>query len=85
MVSNRGIKYGKNRKLTFMTTLRQAGGGSFIVCVAFSSRGKSPFVVLHGWLTEVFILLQSSPHSALVCPDDVYTISEYPLPVAHLK
>ncbi|GMF81232.1 unnamed protein product [Phytophthora fragariaefolia] len=52
------------------TKRRQAGGGSIMVWAAFSSRGKSPLVVLTG--------RQNSD-------DYVYTVSEYLLPFAHLN
>ncbi|KAG3115315.1 hypothetical protein PI126_g24695 [Phytophthora idaei] len=50
--------------------LLQAGGGSAMVWAAFSSRGKSPLVVLSG--------RQNSE-------DYVYTVCEYLLPFAHLN
>ncbi|KAG4235586.1 hypothetical protein PC116_g16284 [Phytophthora cactorum] len=52
------------------TKRRQAGGGSAMVWAAFSSRGKSPLVVLSG--------RQNSE-------DYIYTVSEYLLPFAHLN
>ncbi|GMG18277.1 unnamed protein product [Phytophthora fragariaefolia] len=58
------------RKPPRQTKRRQAGGGSVMVWVAFSLRGKSPLVVLTG--------RQNSD-------DYVYTVSEYLLPFAHLN
>ncbi|GMF55798.1 unnamed protein product [Phytophthora fragariaefolia] len=58
------------RRPPHQTKRRQAGGGSVMVWAAFSSRGKSPLVVLTG--------RQNSD-------DYVYTASEYLLPFAHLN
>ncbi|KAG2784290.1 hypothetical protein PC129_g15283 [Phytophthora cactorum] len=58
------------RKPPRHTKRRQAGGGSVMVWTAFSSRGKSPLVVLSG--------RQNSE-------DYICTVSEYLLPFAHLN